>query len=70
MGTKTDISYFLLLREWTDIMLKRIGTVDENEMHISVYLWTTIRTEKVCASNLYSYILQMTKNELIKEMGY
>ena len=69
MDINTDIPAFFLLREWIEVMLRRIGTVDENEMHTSVYLWATMRTEE-CASNLYTYILWMTKNELIIEMGY
>lgn len=44
--------------------------MDENEMHISVYSWAAMRTEKVPVSNLYTSILQMTKNKLLKEMGY
>lgn len=44
--------------------------LDEHEMHISVYLWATMRTETGYASHLYSYNLEMTKNELKKEVGY
>lgn len=71
MGTNTNVPAFLFLREWIQIVLRKaIGDVNENEMPRSVCLWTTVRTEKVCASNLYTYISQMTKDELIKEMGY
>lgn len=69
-GTNAEVSAFFFLREWIQVMLSKIDNVDENEIYVSVYLWITMITEEMYASSLYIYISQMSKDEMLKEMGY